>query len=47
MAKSDQTSTVKSKPKKIDLVNELMLITASHAQKLTVKQLKELIKKHA
>jgi len=47
MAPSDQTSTVKSKMKKSDLVNELMLITASRAQKLTVKQLKELIKKHA
>ncbi len=47
MATSDQTSTAKSRPKKSDLVNELMLITASHAQKLTVKQLKQLIKKHA
>ena len=47
MVTSDQTSTVRSRMKKSDLVNELMLITASHAQKLTVKQLKELIKKHA
>ena len=47
MVTSDQTSTVRSRMKKSDLVNELMLITASHAQKLTVKQLKQLIKKHA
>ena len=47
MAKSDQTSTVKSRTKKSDLINELMLITARHAKKLNVKQLKELIKRHA
>ena len=47
MVTSDQTSTVRSRMKKSDLVNELMLLTANHAQKLTVKQLKALIKKHA
>ena len=47
MAKLDRTSTVKSRTKKSDLVYQLSLIVAKYAEKLTVKELKELIKKHA
>jgi hypothetical protein len=48
MAKSDQTSTVKSRPmKKADYIAQLQLIIAGYGSQLTVKQLKQLIKKYA
>ena len=47
MAPSDQTSTVKSRMKKSDLIDQLMQLSLENAQRLTVKQLKYLIKKYA
>ena len=48
MAKSDQTSTAKLRPmKKADYIAQLQLIIAGYGSKLTVKQLKQLIKKYA
>ena len=47
MAKSDQTSTVKSRPKKSELIDQLMQLSLKNAERLTVKQLKYLIKKYA
>jgi len=48
MAPSDQTSTEKSsRTKKSDLVCQLAMIVARDAEKLTVKQLKTLIKRYA